>query len=205
MTKRCPHCEEIKSRDEFHRHSKRADGLQSWCKVCFSERERTARVKARRTEIHERRWEEEPEYRKRVTRQRREGFDRYRNSPRGKAKRREYWLSGAGKRTGQRYRQSQKGKISMAVRHERRRATFEGDVSIEEWSTILGMYTDHRGTMCAYCYEIIENPTMDHINPISGGGRHEIENVVPACGSCNSSKGAKPLLRWMYDKQMAVA
>jgi 5-methylcytosine-specific restriction endonuclease McrA len=29
---------------------------------------------------------------------------------------------------------------------------------------------------------------MDHRLPLARGGRHEIENVIPACKSCNSRK-----------------
>jgi len=30
---------------------------------------------------------------------------------------------------------------------------------------------------------------MDHVIPLSKGGKHLPSNVVPACASCNSSKG----------------
>lgn len=30
--------------------------------------------------------------------------------------------------------------------------------------------------------------TMDHRVPLARGGRHEIQNVVPACKTCNSRK-----------------
>ncbi|OQW46102.1 MAG: hypothetical protein A4S09_16845 [Proteobacteria bacterium SG_bin7] len=33
--------------------------------------------------------------------------------------------------------------------------------------------------------------TIDHVVPISKGGRHEWDNVVAACGQCNNRKGNK--------------
>jgi 5-methylcytosine-specific restriction endonuclease McrA len=53
---------------------------------------------------------------------------------------------------------------------------------------------------CAYCGKKQDTLTMDHIIPIVGGGKHEIENIVPACMPCNSSKNDTPLLVWMYYK-----
>jgi 5-methylcytosine-specific restriction endonuclease McrA len=50
---------------------------------------------------------------------------------------------------------------------------------------------------CAYCGGKTRL-TVDHIVPLALGGSHSIDNAVPACLSCNSSKGARPLLIWMY-------
>jgi 5-methylcytosine-specific restriction endonuclease McrA len=49
------------------------------------------------------------------------------------------------------------------------------------------------GWKCTYC-EITLTPgtvTVDHIVPVSRGGRHELENVTPACKSCNCRKHNK--------------
>lgn len=55
-----------------------------------------------------------------------------------------------------------------------------------EWSIIKQIY----GNKCAYCHR--KRPlTMDHVVPISKGGPHTADNVVPACRSCNSRKGAR--------------
>lgn len=45
---------------------------------------------------------------------------------------------------------------------------------------------------CGYC-ESKENLTIDHVVPISKGGKSTWENSVTACKPCNSSKGNKLL------------
>ena len=40
--------------------------------------------------------------------------------------------------------------------------------------------------------------TLDHVTPLSKGGAHVIENLVPACRPCNSSKGDKLLADWIF-------
>lgn len=55
----------------------------------------------------------------------------------------------------------------------------------EQWQDIKALY----GHRCAYCDLPFERLTQDHVIPISKGGKHTAENVVPACRSCNSKKG----------------
>ena len=61
-----------------------------------------------------------------------------------------------------------------------------------EWDAVVAFY----GGLCAYC-ETTPWVDMDHVVPTSKGGTHSIDNVVPACKSCNSSKKAQtwPLKR----------
>lgn len=42
---------------------------------------------------------------------------------------------------------------------------------------------------------------MDHIVPISKGGKTTTDNIIPACSSCNSSKQAEDVVEW-YTKQV---
>jgi len=48
---------------------------------------------------------------------------------------------------------------------------------------------------CIYCGSI-ERLTIDHLIPRLVGGTHCQHNLVRACRSCNSSKGALDLLEW---------
>ena len=46
---------------------------------------------------------------------------------------------------------------------------------------------------CQYCAVEVSrsNATMDHVIPIKLGGKTNWQNIVAACGTCNSHKGAK--------------
>lgn len=62
-------------------------------------------------------------------------------------------------------------------------------ITPEVWGEILE-YFNHA---CAYCLRQDVKLTMDHVIPLSKGGDHTVQNLVPACKSCNSSKNARPI------------
>ena len=53
--------------------------------------------------------------------------------------------------------------------------------------------------ICTYCKEETET-TFDHVIPVSQGGDDSISNQVPACKSCNSSKGDKDVIEWCKER-----
>jgi len=48
--------------------------------------------------------------------------------------------------------------------------------------------------ICAYCLRPTKHLTIDHVTPLARGGSHTPENIVMACRSCNSKKGARGVL-----------
>lgn len=52
---------------------------------------------------------------------------------------------------------------------------------------------------CFYCGQ--KATTIDHVVPVSRGGRHSIGNLVGACLSCNASKNSKFLFEWKLWKR----
>ena len=46
---------------------------------------------------------------------------------------------------------------------------------------------------CQYCGTTSRDLTIDHVIPKHRGGRHEWENLVAACRTCNHRKGSKTL------------
>lgn len=68
------------------------------------------------------------------------------------------------------------------------------NISQRDWDRLIRRF-DNR---CAYCECSLDGCfTIDHVVPISKGGRHTIGNLVPACRSCNSSKRDLLLFDWL--------
>ena len=53
---------------------------------------------------------------------------------------------------------------------------------------------------CAYCGKKTDNPTQEHVIALSKDGPYTGGNIIPACGSCNSSKYNHGSYTW-YSKQ----
>ena len=63
--------------------------------------------------------------------------------------------------------------------------------------------TEAFGGLCAYCP--LPAATWDHLVPVSAGGRTVPGNIVPACVSCNSRKGARDLSDFLESAHVVVS
>lgn len=72
----------------------------------------------------------------------------------------------------------------VARRKARQRGATIITLTREQWEAILYEF-DY---LCAYCSEA-KPLEQDHMIPLSRGGAHTVENIVPACRSCNAAKG----------------
>ena len=85
-----------------------------------------------------------------------------------------------------RYRRTEKGKAWKRRGYAKRKGAILSSVNpltASEWAGILQQH-NHR---CHYCHQETKL-TIDHVIPLSKGGAHVKENVVPACTPCNSKK-----------------
>lgn len=57
---------------------------------------------------------------------------------------------------------------------------------------------------CAECGST-DSPTIDHIVPLSRGGRHSVGNLQTLCASCNYSKNSKLTVEWRARKRLVQA
>ncbi len=80
-------------------------------------------------------------------------------------------------------------KMSKARRRAWKAGTTVASLTTHQWQEIKAAY----GFRCVYCARKMQRLTMEHLTPLSRGGRHDAQNVVPACHRCNSRKQTGPL------------
>jgi len=88
-----------------------------------------------------------------------------------------------------------KKKHTDSVGSMKRRGESDIEYTHQQWKETVIFF----GGKCAYCGRTMrkgERLTKDHLEPVSVGGATTQENVIPACHSCNSSKGASEWRSW---------
>ena len=84
-----------------------------------------------------------------------------------------------------------------ARKRKRRMARVEHDLSPEQWTALQAAWGG-----CAYCGATATPLQRDCVLPISRGGRYTLDNIAPACGSCNASKCNDEVTGWLRRKRL---
>ena len=100
----------------------------------------------------------------------------------------------------------QKHPEQMRAKYATRRARMlgaDGYFTAEEFRIKCAIFRN----VCVYCGKA-KQLGPDHVVPISKGGSNYIKNILPACISCNSSKGARTfeeyLIHYTEEKQKDI-
>lgn len=179
----CSKCEVSKPETlEFFRSrgTKYRGGLRPDCRVCSAACDRAWRQRNPEAIAAYRR-----AHRERIRGQMREYKRRYYATPEGKA---------VIARCNRKWNRSKEGRAWLTRAQQSRRArkaSLRADFTSEDWQLCLEWFADS----CAYCGTGGEM-TQDHVIPVSSGGGYVVENIIPACGSCNSRKHAAALGEW---------
>jgi 5-methylcytosine-specific restriction endonuclease McrA len=88
-------------------------------------------------------------------------------------------------------------KARAARRRKRRMDCIQHDLSDEQWAALLAAWGG-----CAYCGATDTPLQRDCVLAISRGGRYTIDNVVPACRACNTSKCSDEVTGWLRRKRL---
>jgi len=84
-----------------------------------------------------------------------------------------------------------------AKRRKRRMDRVEHDLTGEQWTALKEAWGG-----CAYCGAVGKPLQRDCVQALSRGGRYTLDNIVPACGSCNTSKCNEEVTRWLRRKRL---
>jgi hypothetical protein len=177
--------------DYFPSNKSRKDGLSPYCKKCLVEYKQEHRkknkeqIRKHKQEYYLKAKEHIQEYqqanREHILENKREHHRK--NREQEKAYRREYLKNNLDK-----YR----------IWNKRRSARIKGlqfNYSSEIWENAV-KYFDNK---CAYCGE--EKPLQqEHFIALSKGGEYTVNNIIPACLSCNDSKRDSDFFDWYHKK-----
>jgi 5-methylcytosine-specific restriction endonuclease McrA len=76
-------------------------------------------------------------------------------------------------------------------------ARVEHDLTPAQWTALQEAWAG-----CAYCGAATDTLQRDCVLAISRGGRYTLDNVVPACRSCNTSKCNGEVTTWLRRKRL---
>ena len=84
-----------------------------------------------------------------------------------------------------------------ARKRKRRMERVEHDLSDAQWTALKDAWGG-----CAYCGATDRPLQRDCVLAISRGGRYTLDNIAPACGSCNASKCNDEVTGWLRRKRL---
>lgn len=84
-----------------------------------------------------------------------------------------------------------------ARRRRRRMERVEHDLSPGQWQALKEAWGG-----CAYCGSIGVPLQRDCVLAISRGGRYTLDNIAPACRSCNASKWNQEVTGWLRRRRL---
>jgi 5-methylcytosine-specific restriction endonuclease McrA len=194
IERRCTRCQLVKDLSAFSPNRSATLGVQGRCKSCCAAIAREPRNAEANRERTRRSREEHPERWRAYQR-----ADYWRDPAFAIMRQRGYQIKHAA-RVATRKRLYREANAWRHLRDEQtRRARMSRNGGTYTLRDIQRLMIRFRG-LCAYC-GIAPANTLDHVQPISHGGRNSIGNLLPACQHCNFSKGSKFLFAWLNAKR----
>ena len=144
---------------------------------------------------HDKELRQDEDYRSRVTRQSREHRrKRYQTDEEWRAK-----VAATSRQSQkQKYKEDEdfRKKVKQnASKQKSRRKGLPATFTEAEWLNCLVYWKN----TCCYCEQQFQSDLLqkDHFIPARDGGGYTSSNIVPACKSCNASKGARSANEWL--------
>lgn len=181
-TKSCSKCKVIQPVSEFYKRHGKPD---SSCKSCA--REYLAKTKEQRSSYHKEYYSKTKEHKLERSK------INYLKNRELRKKQITEWNKANRDRINYLQRERYKTNPESKIEHKhRRRARLYNNGVYEVSAKFL---RNLRNSPCVMCGST-DNISVDHIVPVSRGGRHAEGNLQPLCGLCNSSKSNRTMMEW---------
>jgi 5-methylcytosine-specific restriction endonuclease McrA len=175
--KKCGRCQQEKPLDQFGKDKHSRDGLTKHCKDCKREFHKSYRENNREKWLADKK------------------ASRSRNIKKDLAYKRKYYAEH--KQEAADYQREYAKRNPAKV--EKIKAVYRSR-RLKDCYTVLDREIQRiKGSPCFACGSV-ERIEVDHVVPLSRGGRHSIGNLMPLCRSCNASKGGKLLVEWKFSR-----
>jgi 5-methylcytosine-specific restriction endonuclease McrA len=193
-SKPCSKCKQIKELSQFHKYSRSKDGHKPYCKACAIKA--TDKWRKENPEIFkagQANWT--ANNRERVAEIKRNWITRNRiqhgiNARAWQQRNKEKVAATAGA-----WKKANKPLVNMYA-HKRRALLIENGIYEIRSKELFRLYA----APCFYCGST-QDIEADHVVPVKKKGHHNIGNLLPACRSCNASKGERTIMEWKVWKQ----
>lgn len=173
-TKVCQRCHKRKSVSHFPKYRNSRDGLQAWCRECISEQYHLYRAN--------------PEWVERERKRARDVFNNLTEDQKREKHNRDYEHEKERLRIDPEYKRRKNRQSNWKnQKRDAIRWSLTEHYTLEEWEALCKKY-DY---LCLACKKHGLELTVDHVIPISRGGKDTIDNIQPLCRSCNSKKNNK--------------
>jgi len=193
-SKPCSRCKQIKAFTEFNKKTGTPTGYNSACRDCANamKRNMTPEQRERKNEQNRKYRAENPEAVKVTNRK------QYLNKREHRIACAAKWIENNRelhaeyqRRNAYKHRERNAG----YARARRAKMKLNGTylITLEEVRVLIS-------SPCFYCAKVSRS-TIDHVIPIDLGGVDGIGNLVSACKSCNSSKGAQTIMQWRLKRE----
>ena len=212
MIKTCTKCKCTKDISLFHKNKASSDGYRTICKDCIA---KYAKINAVTIAQYKKTWEhinqEHIKIQKKLYREQNKD-----SIAEGKKR----WVENNPDKVKANYERALKRKqeikyvspwalnnpdkvseIKKNYKHRRRTKEREGSVTtseLVEWLRYIPKVCEYCRTSCESTYHI------DHIEPLSKEGKHELSNLAISCPTCNMTKSNKTLLVWFAQKAIEI-